>query len=220
VNTSRESGAPIAVGTVVSVNVGGIRNVQVGRHTVETAIWKEPVGGRVAMHGVNLAGDDQADRSVHGGPDKAVYAYATEDTAWWEGEIGKQLGPGAFGENLSVRGIDLTAARVGEIWRVGSALLEIRQPRVPCFKLNIRMNDPTFVRRFARAGRPGAYLGILAEGDVAAGDAIEVIERPDHEVTMGFFSNAILHDHRQMKGLLAAPRLPEDWRRHILDVVM
>lgn len=208
-----------AVGVVESVNVGRVSTIQLGRHTVDTAIWKTPVSGRVAVHGVNLAGDDQADRSVHGGPDKAVYAYAAEDTEWWETEEGKVLGPGAFGENLSVRGIDLTEARVGEVWRVGSTLLEVRQPRVPCYKLGIRMHDPTFVRRFGHAGRPGAYLGILEEGDLGAGDAIEVVERPDHDVTMGRFFNAILHDHRQLEGLLAAPRLPEDWREHILGLV-
>jgi MOSC domain-containing protein YiiM len=203
-------------GIVASVNVGGVRTVQLGRRTVETAIWKHPAEGRVPVRGVNLAGDEQADRRVHGGPDKAIYAYAAEDTAWWENELDKALGSGAFGENLSVRGIDLTAALVGERWRVGTTLLEVRQPRVPCYKLNIRMDDPGFVRRFAQAGRPGAYLGILEEGDVGAGDAIDVVERPDHGVTMGFFSDAILHDHRQLEGLLAAPRLPGDWRQHIL----
>jgi MOSC domain-containing protein YiiM len=218
VSTPRESDDAPATATVDSVNVGSVRSIRLGRHTVETAIWKEPVSGRVPVRGVNLVGDDQADRSVHGGPDKAVYAYALEDTAWWEDEVGKELGAGAFGENLSVRGIDLTAARVGEIWRVGSTVLEVRQPRVPCYKLNIRMDDPTFVRRFARAGRPGAYLAVVEEGDVGAGDAIEVVERPDHDVTMGLFAHAILHDHARLQRLLAAPRLPEDWRRQIVEL--
>src|SRR5919205_1072755 len=125
----------IAVARVISVNVGTPREVDTGRRIVRTAIWKHPVEGRVPVRGVNLAGDDQADRSVHGGPDKAVYAYAAEDTEWWERELGRQLGPGTFGENLTVRGLDVTGALIGERWRIGTALLEVTAPRIPCWKL-------------------------------------------------------------------------------------
>src|SRR5881397_225869 len=118
---------------------GRLLSVQVGRPRGEgrtrTAIWKEPVDGRVAVRGVNLDGDDQADRTVHGGPDKAVYAYAEEDTGLWAAELGRDLGPATFGENLTTRGIDVSGAVVGERWRVGSTLLEVSQPRLPCAKL-------------------------------------------------------------------------------------
>ena len=157
---------------VLFVNVGGVRTVDVGERTITTAIWKSPVEGRVAVCGVNVSGDDQADREVHGGEHKAVYAYAWEDTLWWQRELGRDLEPGNFGENLTLGGVDLPDAVVGERWRVGSALLEVSEPRFPCFKLGLRMGDPRFVKRFAAARRTGAYLRIIEEGDVGAGDPI------------------------------------------------
>jgi MOSC domain-containing protein YiiM len=202
--------------TVLSVNVGQVRAIQVSDRVITTAIWKDPVDGRIPLAGVNFAGDDQADRTVHGGPDKAVYAYASEDTAWWERELGRALGPGTFGENLTVRGVDLTNARIGERWAVGSAILEVRQPRLPCFKLALRMDDPLFVKRFAAAGRPGAYFGILQEGDVGAGDEMELIERPDHDVTVGLIAHVYLREHHRAGELLVAPALPAGWRDWVL----
>src|SRR3954454_21636887 len=114
--------ARLGTGVVESLNVGSPRSVQVDGHAVLTAIWKRPVEGRVPLRGVNLRGDDQADRTVHGGPDKAVYAYAVEDTEWWEAELGRPLGPAAFGENLTVRGLPVSEAVIGEQWAVGTAL--------------------------------------------------------------------------------------------------
>jgi MOSC domain-containing protein YiiM len=197
---------------LVAVNVGTPREVRAGKHLVRTAIWKEPVPGRVAVRGVNIEGDDQADRTVHGGPDKAIYAYALEDTAWWEDELGRDLGPGAFGENLSTRGVDVSGALIGERWAIGSTLLEVRQPRFPCFKLGLRMGDPLFLKRFAAANRPGAYFGILEEGDIGAGDQIEVVELPEEALTIADFSHIVLRDHSRAGELLALPALPEDWR--------
>jgi MOSC domain-containing protein YiiM len=170
------------------------------------------VQGRVALHGVNLDGDDQADRSVHGGPDKAVYAYAAEDTAWWEAELGAALGPGAFGENLTVSAIPVSEAIIGERWAVGSALLEVCQPRLPCFKLGLRMGDPRFLKRFADAGRPGAYLRIIHEGDIGAGDEIAVLSRPEHGVTSALVSRALLREPDLLAAALEAPQLPADLR--------
>jgi MOSC domain-containing protein YiiM len=194
---------------VLSVNVGRPRPVDTGRRTVLTAIWKAPAEGRVAVRGVNLDGDDQADRSVHGGPDKAVYAYAIEETRTWERELGRELGPGAFGENLTTEGLDVSGALVGERWRIGSALLEVVQPRLPCFKLGLRMGDPSFVRRFGEASRPGAYLRIVEEGDLGAGDevAVDVANLPDHGVTVRLISDAILLDHGLIPQVLEAPQL-------------
>jgi MOSC domain-containing protein YiiM len=166
-----------AAATVASVNVGAVRIVEWPGQPVTTGIWKEPVDGPVRVRGVNLDGDDQADRSVHDGPDKAVYAYAQEDTAWWAARLARDLGPGSFGENLTTSGLDLADAVVSERWAVGSAVLEVSQPRVPCFKLGIRMGDGHFPRRFAEAARPGAYLRIVREGQVGAGDAIRILSR-------------------------------------------
>jgi MOSC domain-containing protein YiiM len=186
--------------------------VELDGRTVWTAIWKSPVEGRVPLRGVNLRGDDQADRSVHGGPDKAVYAYGAEDTEWWEAELGRPLGPGAFGENLTVRGLPVSEAVIGERWAVGSTVLEVAQPRLPCFKLGLRMGDPRFLKRFAAAGRPGAYLRVIREGDIGAGDAIEVLARPEHGVTSALVSRAILGDLRLLATAHQAPELPGELR--------
>ena len=201
---------------VASVNVGRPLAYDTGRRTVVTAIVKQPVAGRVAVRGVNLDGDDQADRTVHGGPDKAVYAYAQEEIRRWEEELGRELGPGTFGENLTTEGIDVSGALVGERWSIGTTLLEVVQPRVPCFKLGLRMGDPTFLKRFAQASRPGAYLRIVEEGELGAGDAIAVdlAALPDHGVSMRLLSDALLLDSGLIPQALAAPQLlPElrDW---------
>ena len=156
---------------LVAVSTGGPRQVAVRRgRPFMSAISKEPVAGRVAAGPEGLDGDEQADLRVHGGPDKAVYAYAEEDTAWWEAELGRPLGPGAFGENLTVAGLDVTGAVIGERWRVGTTELEVCQPRQPCSKLGIRFGDPRMVKRFAQVARPGAYLRVLVPGQLGAGD--------------------------------------------------
>ena len=195
---------------VLSVNVGAVREVEWRGRLVRTGIWKEPAAGRVAVRGVNFVGDDQADRRVHGGPDKAVYAYAREDYEFWRGE-GIRTAVGLFGENLTVEGVDLRAALVGERWSVGSAVLEVAQPRMPCFKLGIRVGDPYFPKRFMAAGRPGAYFRVVQEGDVGAGDTVRVTHRPGHGVTLGAMMRA-LRDPGGAALLRRVARLPEFWR--------
>jgi MOSC domain-containing protein YiiM len=201
-----------------SVNVGRPKVVDTGRRLVSSAIWKQPVEGRVAVRGVNLAGDDQADRTVHGGPDKAVYAYAAEEIEEWEEELGRDLGAGAFGENLTTVGVDVSGATIGERWRVGTTLLEVVQPRFPCFKLGIKMGDPGFVRRFAHASRPGAYFRIVEEGDLGSGDRIEITRRPDHGVTSRLVYVAILRDRELIPTALGAPELIPSLREWLLDL--
>ena len=195
------------------MNVGHVREVEWRGRLVRTGIWKTPVTDqRVSLHGVNLDGDDQADRTVHGGPDKAVYAYADEDYEFWSHVEGVVTHAGLFGENLTLRGLDLNATLVGERWSVGTAQLEIAQPRLPCFKLGIRMNDARFPKRFQCVGRLGAYLRIIQEGDVGAGDEVRVISRPNHAVTLASMAHA-LTDRTAASALLMAPRLPPFWRR-------
>lgn len=203
---------PNTHGLIESVNVGAVRTVEWRGHRVTSGIWKTPVSGRVAVEGVNLAGDDQADRRVHGGVDKAVYAYAAEDYEWWSRQMRRACGPGTFGENLTVRGISMTDAVVGERWRIGTVLLEVCQPRMPCYKLGVRMDDPSFPKRFTAAGRPGAYLRIVVPGALAAGDPIEVVHRPDHGLTVGDVAHIYLRDHSRAYRLLEAPELPLSWR--------
>jgi MOSC domain-containing protein YiiM len=201
--------------SVEAVNVGKLRPIGHTNGQVErSAIWKEPVSGRVAVRGVNVDGDDQADRAVHGGPDRALYAYAGEDTDWWKAELGREdLGPGVFGENLTLRGVDVTGAKVGERWKIGTVVLEVTSPRVPCWKLAKKMEDPFFIKRFAEARRPGAYLSIIEEGELAAGDAVEIVGRPDHDVTIDLFANAYEHERSLLPRILeAGEALPEEWR--------
>jgi MOSC domain-containing protein YiiM len=195
--------------------------VELNGRPVQTAIWKSPVPGRVRLQGVNLDGDDQADRSVHGGPDKAVYAYAAEDLAWWTRELGRDVPPGSFGENLTTNGTELSRAEIGERWAVGSAVLEVSQPRIPCYKLGIRMSDRHFPARFARAGRPGAYLRIIEPGDIEPGDEIHVLGRPGHGLTIGVVERAYHADRTLVPRLLEVPQLPESWARwarHVVEV--
>ena len=194
---------------VLSVNVGLPQQIGVRRGRPRmSGIVKAPVGGRVRAAGVNLEGDDQADRRVHGGPDKAVYTYAVEDIAWWAEALGRpELGPGWFGENLTLEGADVSGAVVGERWRIGEATFEVSQPRLPCFKLGVRFGDPKMLKRFAQASRPGAYLRIVEEGTVGAGDAVEVLHRPEHGVTVQLVANAFLLDPALQPQAAKAPEL-------------
>ena len=160
---------------VVSVNVGTPAPLPGTEGAVISGIVKTPVAGRVAVAPTNLAGDGQADLTVHGGPDKAVYAYPHEHYARWAAELSRDdLEPGRFfGENITTEGLDEDDVHIGDRFRVGTALLEVSQPRVPCYKLAIRMGDGAFARPFLASGRTGFYLRVVEEGDVAAGDAIE-----------------------------------------------
>src|SRR3954454_12719788 len=195
---------------LVSVNVGTPQPLSSRRgRTLYSAIVKHPLDGPVRVEGVNLVGDDQADRSVHGGPDKAVYAYAREDADWWEDVLGIDIPNAMFGENLTVAGLDVSGALIGERWRMGTVELEVCQPRLPCFKLGARFGEPLMVKRFAQAGRPGAYLRIVAPGELAAGDALDVVARPEHGVTIALVSAAILLDEDLLGAAAAAPELPE-----------
>lgn len=197
--------------SVLSVNVSGIRPMRYRGKDVQTGIFKEPVEGKVPLRGVNLAGDDQADRSVHGGPDQAVYAFATEDYNWWQHELARALPPGQFGENLTTIGIDVSAARIGERWAIGSTILQITSPRLPCYKLATKMGDSQFVKRFAAALRPGAYFSVVQEGEIERGDRIEVASRPDHDLTVAEMMRIYLFDRERLTELLV-PELPSSWR--------
>ncbi|MFL5240722.1 MAG: MOSC domain-containing protein [Gemmataceae bacterium] len=204
-------------GRVLSVNVGMVREFEYGGRPAKSAIWKSPVAGRIAVRGVNLAGDDQADRRAHGGPDKVVYAYATLDAQWWHQQIGRSLQYGEFGENLTTEGIEVNDALVGERWQIGATVLEVSEPRIPCWRLGVRMNDKTFTRRFTEALRPGAYLRLIVEGSVGAGDEIRVVEKPDHGLTIRDVFRIYTHDRDEVPRLLTVPRMSESWKRWAVD---
>lgn len=199
--------------SVLSINVGRPREFDYHGRPARSAIWKVSVTGRVAARGVNLEGDEQADREAHGGPDKAVYAYAVEDLRWWQNEIGRSIPYGGFGENLTTEGIEVNDALVGERWQIGTAVFEISEPRVPCWRLGVRMNDALFPRRFTEAMRPGAYLRIIAEGDLTATDEIRIVEKPNHDLTIRDVFRIFTRDRHEVERLLAIPRMSESWKR-------
>ncbi|MFL5405566.1 MAG: MOSC domain-containing protein [Myxococcales bacterium] len=200
-------------GRILSVSVGRPRKFDYHGEPAQSAIWKSPVAGRVAARGINLEGDDQADRKAHGGFDKAVYAYAIEDQRFWAQEIGRPVSPAELGENLTTEGIEVNDALVGERWQIGSALLEVAEPRIPCWRLGVRMEDEAFPRRFTKALRPGAYLRIVGEGDIGEGDQIRVAQKPDHGLTVRDVFRIYTQDRDQAPRLLEVPQLSEPWKR-------
>ena len=199
-------------GRLLSVNVGRIREFEFRGKPARSAIWKTPVDGRVLVHGVNLDGDDQADRDAHGGVDKVVYSYAKEDLVWWEQELGHPLDAGVFGENLTTEGVSVSGALIGERWRIGTTLLEVSEPRVPCWRLGVRMNDQLFLRHFTEAQRPGCYLRIVEAGELGIGDDVHVVGRPDHGVSVQDVFRIFSRDRHESGQLLAVPQLSSAWK--------
>jgi len=164
--------------TLISINVGLPREILHGGQAITTGIFKAPVAGPVWLGHLNLVGDGQADLRVHGGADKAVYLYPFEHYAYWAGELGRHdFSHGQFGENFTTTGLLEDEVFIGDVFRVGEARVQVTQPRSPCFKLGIRMDDENFPMRFATANRTGFYLRVLEEGMVKAGDAIDQVER-------------------------------------------
>jgi MOSC domain-containing protein YiiM len=167
------------------VNVGRPRQVDWRVRRVRTSIWKAPVPGRVRVTRLGLEGDQQSDLRVHGGPDKAVYAYPSEHYAYWARELpGTDLPWGAFGENFTTEGLLERDVRIGDRFQVGSAELVVTDPRMPCYKLGVRFGRDDMVKRFLAHGGSGFYFAVRREGDVAAGDPIELTARAAREVTI------------------------------------
>jgi MOSC domain-containing protein YiiM len=176
---------------VASVNVVHAIVADPSGDVGRTAIDKRPVDGAVQIQALGPVGDTVLDRKHHGGRDQAVYAYALEDLAAWSVELGRDLSPGTFGENLTTEGLDVTGAIIGERWQVAGAdgsdpvVLEVTAPRIPCRTFQGWMGEPHWVRRFTERGAPGAYLRVTVEGRIRAGAAVEVVHRPEHGVTIG-----------------------------------
>ena len=198
---------------LVSINVGTPREFEYKGRTAISAIWKSPVSGRVAAKGVNLEGDDQADREAHGGFDKAIYAYAIEDLQWWVQQIEQDIEHGQFGENFTTQGLDVNGAIVGERWEIGSTILEVSEPRIPCWRFGVRMNDKTFPKKFTQALRPGSYLRIIEEGDVGVGDEIKVVEKPKHDLSIQDVFRIYTKDRDEAERILDAEIVSDAWKR-------
>jgi MOSC domain-containing protein YiiM len=213
----RADEAGMSTAHVVSVNVGLPHGVPWRGRTVQTAIFKEPVAGRVAVRHDNLAGDRQGDLRVHGGRAKAVYAYPAEHYPPWEAELGTPLAWGAFGENLTVAGLPLEdEVHVGDRLAVGSALLAVTQPRLPCFKLGIRFGRRDVIARMLAGGRTGFYLAIVEEGEVAAGDEIAIVERHPAAVPVSAITRTFGEDRADpdaLERLATLEPLPAAWRK-------
>jgi MOSC domain-containing protein YiiM len=201
---------------IVSVNVGRPRTVTWRGRPVTTAIFKDAVPGRVPVRRLNLEGDGQADLSVHGGADKAVYVYSAEHYTDWRRELaGLELPWGMFGENLTVEGLREDDVYVGDRLRLGSAEVVVTQPRLPCYKLSVRFGRDDIVKRFLASGRTGFYLAVTLEGDVGTGDSVEVLARDPQGITVGDVTRLYVRDQRNVAKLRRAIQvaaLPEGWR--------
>jgi MOSC domain-containing protein YiiM len=208
---------------LISVNVGLPREIIWKDRVITTGIFKEPVAGRVAVRKHNLDGDRQADLTVHGGPEKAVYAYPSEHYDLWRNELpGVDLPWGMFGENLTIEGLTEREVNVGDRFRIGASELMVTQPRMPCFKLAAKFNRDDIIKRFLDSGRSGFYLAVIEEGEVAAGDAIERIYRDAEDINIADLVKFYTRGVKERDWLSRAARhqaLPEGWREHFLKLL-
>lgn len=196
---------------VISVNVGRAADADWAGRLKRTAIDKRPVRRPVAVRRLGLAGDEQADLVNHGGPDKAVYVYAREDLDRWQARLGRELRDGMFGENLTTAGLDVAGALLGERWRIGTALVEVRGPRIPCGVFRNWMAERGWVKLFADEGRVGAYLRVVDEGELRTGDPVELVYRPSGGITTRQATRAWYGDDDLLDRILATPDHADVW---------
>lgn len=209
---------PASVMRVISVNVGLPRAVTWEGQTVMTGIFKEPVEGRVTVGRLNIEGDRQADLTVHGGPEKAIYAYPAEYYQFWREQFPEiNLPWGMFGENLTVEGLLDETVHIGDRFQVGSAQVIVTQPRVPCYKLGLKFGRDDILKRFLQSGLTGFYFAVLEEGEVAAGDRITLLQRDEHRVRVADIIRLYREDKYDLgllQKVLAIDLLPEVWREY------
>jgi MOSC domain-containing protein YiiM len=203
---------------LISVNVGRPRVVISNGDPVSTGIFKAPAPGRVMLRTLNLDGDGQADLSVHGGPSKAVYVYPSEHYDYWKRELPEiELRWGMFGENFTSAGLSESELNIGDRFRIGSAIVMVTEPRMPCYKLGIRFGRPDIVKRFLASERTGFYFAVLREGDVAAGDPIQLMERREHSLKVSDVTRLYTrekHNSELLHRAIEVEALPESWRSY------
>ena len=203
---------------LVSINVGRPRQIERRGKTVRTSIFKDPLAGPVRVQKLNLAGDEQSDLSVHGGVDKAVYAYPSEHYAYWREQLPEMKLPwGSFGENLTTEGLNDKTLQIGDRLSIGSAEFVVTQPRLPCFKLGVRFGRPDMMKRFQKSGRTGFYLAVLQEGVISAGDSIQVVSLGQPSVSVAEIARLYTADEAEQELLRQASELAalsEDWREY------
>ena len=202
------------VAVVESLNLAAVREIA---RLGPSGIDKRPAAHPARISADGVEGDSVLNRRHHGGPDKAAYAYAGEDADWWGAALSRTVPPGAFGENLTTRGIDVTHAVVGSRWRVGTALLEVAQPRIPCNVFRTFWDLPDLIKRFTAAGRPGGYLRVVEPGRVQTGDGITVLDVPAHGVTLNEVFRAVNGDVLAIPHVLQAAELPAQMRARLRD---
>jgi MOSC domain-containing protein YiiM len=202
---------------VVSLNVGKPREIKWRGRVVTTGIFKDPVTDVRAVRRFNIDGDGQADLTVHGGKDKAIYAYPIEHYDFWRNEWARADYPwGLFGENLSTNGLLEDTVCIGDEFRVGTARLVVTQPRMPCYKLGIRFGDPEIIERFLKSRRPGIYFGIVDEGQIGPGDSIELVSTDPRRLSVVEVLDLILDSspsEDRLRRALSVPSLADDWRK-------
>ncbi|HEX2915301.1 MAG TPA: MOSC domain-containing protein [Chloroflexia bacterium] len=203
---------------IISVNIGLPRVVEWKGRQVETGIFKEPVDKPLMLRRLNFDGDRQADLTVHGGADKAVYAYPAEHYLYWRQLLTEQSLPwGMFGENLSTEGLNEETVYIGERFKIGQAVLMATQPRMPCYKLGLKFGRPEIVRQFLASRRTGFYFAVLEEGLVAPGDTIERLDRPDNGVNIAVITELYVQkkpDPALLSKVIEQPGLAESWRTY------
>jgi MOSC domain-containing protein YiiM len=208
---------------LLSVNVGRPQIVMRSGDPVSTAIFKAPVAGRVKLQTLNLDGDRQADLSVHGGPSKAVYVYPSEHYDYWKHELLEmELLWGMFGENFTTAGLDEAEINIGDKFRVGSAVLMVTEPRMPCYKLGIRFGRADIIKKFLVSERTGFYLAVLQEGEVGSGDTIELIEKNERSVRVSDITRLYTREKHNITLLRRATEveaLPESWRSYFQNQI-
>ena len=203
---------------IICLNVGLPRLVMRGGTTVSTAIFKEPVEGRVMLRNLNLEGDRQSDLSVHGGPTKAVYAYPSEHYPFWRQEFpGMDLPWGMFGENFTTEGMAETEINIGDKFRLGDALVMVTEPRMPCYKLGLRFGRSDVIRKFLNSERTGFYFAVLKEGEVGAEDELQLVDKHPGGLRVSDVTRLFAHDKQNqalLERALAVDALPESWKNH------
>jgi MOSC domain-containing protein YiiM len=205
---------------LISVNVARPRLAVYMGATINTGIFKKPVSGRVAVRTLNLDGDRQADLSVHGGLDKAVYAYPSEHYEYWRRELPEMDLPwGMFGENFTTEGLGEDELHVGDRFRIGSSAVTVRQPRIPCYKLAAKFQRDDILERFLLSGRSGFYFSVEEEGEVGVGDSLELISRDHSGITIAEMNRLFVrekYNHDLLQKAIATAALPETWREYFL----
>jgi len=211
----------ISIVKLVSLNVARPRLIVYQGKTINTGIFKEPVSGPVHLRALNLDGDRQADLSVHGGPNKAVYGYPSEHYAFWRKELaGIDLSWGMFGENFTTSGLAEDELHIGDRLQVGAAIVMVRQPRVPCYKLAAKFQRDDILQRFLVSGRSGFYFSVEQEGSVAAEDEFQLLKRNDDGITISEMNRLFVRDkynHELLRKAIQTAALPEDWREYLQE---